>query len=98
MSNPPYIEPKERDEMAKNVIDYEPEIALFAPETTPIIFYERIGDYAWQTLNPDGELYFELNPLTAERVGDYLSDLGFSEIAFRDDQFGKQRFLKAKKI
>lgn len=98
VSNPPYIEPKERDEMAKNVLDYEPELALFAPEDNPIIFYQSIGDYAWKSLNPGGELYFELNPLTAESVGDYLCQLGFSEVTFRQDQFGKQRFLKAKKI
>jgi release factor glutamine methyltransferase len=98
VSNPPYIEPKERDGMAKNVLDYEPELALFAPEDNPIIFYQSIGDYAWKSLNPGGELYFELNPLTAEAVGDYLCQLGFSEVTFRQDQFGKQRFLKAKKI
>ena len=98
VSNPPYIEPKERDGMEKNVLDYEPELALFAPKAEPIIFYQRIGDYAWQNLNPEGELYFELNPLTAEMVGDYLNEIGFQQIEFRQDQFGKQRFLKAKKI
>ena len=98
VSNPPYIQPDERDGMEKNVLDYEPELALFAPEDEPIIFYQRIGDYAWKSLNPGGALYFELNPLTAEAVGDYLRQIGFQEIEFRQDQFGKQRFLKAKKI
>ena len=98
VSNPPYIQPDERDGMEKNVLDYEPELALFAPEDEPIIFYQRIGDYAWKSLNPGGALYFELNPLTAEAVGDYLRQIGFQEIVFRQDQFGKQRFLKAKKI
>ena len=98
VSNPPYIKPNERDEMERNVLDFEPELALFAPETEPIIFYQRIGDYAWKSLNPGGALYFELNPLTAEAVGDYLRQIGFQEIEFRQDQFGKQRFLKAKKI
>ena len=98
VSNPPYIKPQERDGMAKNVIDYEPQLALFAPEDDPIIFYERISDYAWKSLNPGGMLFFELNPLTAEAVGYYLRQLGFSEIEIRQDQYGKQRFLKAKKI
>ena len=98
VSNPPYIQPKERDGMGKNVLDYEPHQALFAPEEEPIIFYQRIGDYAWQSLNPGGALYFELNPLTADEVSDYLQRLGFSEIEVRQDQFGKQRFLKATKI
>ena len=84
--------------MEKNVLDYEPHLALFAPEQNPIIFYQRIGDYAWQSLNLGGQLFFELNPLTADDVESYLSNLGFSDIEIRQDQYGKQRFLKAKKI
>ena len=98
VSNPPYIKPKERNGMERNVLDYEPHLALFAPEQNPIIFYQRIGDYAWQSLNNEGLLFFELNPLTADDVESYLSNLGFSDIEIRQDQFGKQRFLKAKKI
>ena len=98
VSNPPYIQPSERDGMDKNVLDYEPETALFAPEDNPIIFYQRIGDYAIRSLTPGGLLYFELNPQTAEAVDNYLESIGFQEIEIRKDQFGKQRFLKAKKI
>ena len=98
VSNPPYIQPIECDEMAKNVLDYEPQIALFAPEENPIVFYQRIGDYAWQHLNPGGLLFFELNPLTADQVCDSLRTTGFMEIEILNDQFGKPRFLKATKI
>ena len=98
VSNPPYIKPKERDGMEKNVLAYEPHVALFAPEDQPIIFYQRIGDYAWQSLNPGGMLSFELNPLTANDVSSYLQRLGFTEVEIRKDDYGKDRFLKAKKI
>ena len=98
VSNPPYIEPKERREMERNVLEYEPTIALFAPENNPIAFYQSIGNYAAQTLLPGGLLYFELNPLTANAVGSYLESIGFKDIEYREDQFHKQRFLKAKKI
>ena len=98
ISNPPYIKSQERDGMAKNVLDYEPKLALFAPEEDPVLFYKRIGDYAIHALNPGGLLFFELNPLTAESVSDDLHRLGFVEIEIREDQYGKQRFLKAKKI
>ena len=97
VSNPPYIKPSERDGMAQNVLDYEPAIALFAPQDNPIIFYQRISDFAWQNLTDGGNLFFELNPLTAEPVGDYLHQLGFSDIELRHDIYGKQRFLKATK-
>jgi release factor glutamine methyltransferase len=98
VSNPPYIEPKEREEMEKNVLEYEPAIALFAPESNPIAFYQSIGNYAAKTLLPGGLLYFELNPLTANAVDSYLESIGFKDIEYREDQFHKQRFLKAKKI
>jgi release factor glutamine methyltransferase len=98
VSNPPYIKPSERSGMAQNVLDYEPDIALFAPEDHPIIFYQKIADFAWHNLRNGGHLFFELNPLTAEAVGDYLRQLGFSDIEFRQDSYHKQRFLKATKI
>lgn len=98
VSNPPYIAPQERDEMEKNVLDFEPDLALFAPEDNPIIFYQRIGDYALQHLTSNGLLFFELNPLTSDNVFNYLRELGFTDIEIRQDQFGKPRFLKATKI
>ena len=81
--------------MTKNVLNHEPDIALFAPHGRPILFYEVIGNYARHHLVPGGALYFELNPLTADEVGNSLRKQGFAQIEFRDDQFGKCRFLKA---
>ena len=98
VSNPPYIKPSERNGMAKNVLDYEPDIALFAPDENPVIFYQRIADFACQNLTNGGRLFFELNPLTAETVRDYLHQLGFAKIELRRDIYGKQRFLKAIKL
>ena len=99
VSNPPYIdESTERPAMSRNVLDYEPHIALFGPKDEPDLFYRRIGEYAIRSLRPSGRLYFELNPLTAQSVADYLQSLGFGEVEMRQDQFGKNRFLKAIKI
>ena len=98
VSNPPYIQPSERDGMEENVLSYEPHIALFAPEDQPILFYQRIAGYAWQSLNAKGILFFELNPLTAQEVLNHVQQLGFSDVEILNDQYGKQRFLKAIKI
>ena len=98
VSNPPYICTEERDGMAKNVLDYEPHEALFGPEEDPALFYKRIGDYAIRALKPGGYLYYELNPLTVDDVSNYLHKIGFTEIEIREDQYGKRRFLKTKKI
>jgi len=96
VSNPPYITPVERDEMAENVLGYEPHEALFAPANEPILFYTNIGAYAIHTLRPGGQLFFELNPLTADIVSKELQKMGFADICLRRDQFGKERFLQAK--
>jgi len=97
VSNPPYICSNEAADMTKNVLDYEPHEALFGPDEDPALFYKRIGDYASETLRPDGLLYFELNPLTADEVSDYLENIGFIDTEIRCDQFGKRRFLKTMK-
>ena len=95
VSNPPYVMHSEIGGMTKNVLNHEPDIALFAPHGRPILFYEVIGNYARHHLVPGGALYFELNPLTADEVGNSLRKQGFAQIEFRYDQFGKCRFLKA---
>lgn len=98
VSNPPYIMPSERDGMEENVLGHEPGLALFAPADNPILFYQCIGDYAVHSLKSGGCLYFELNPLTADDVADDLRQRGFKDIEIRQDQYGKNRFLKAMKI
>ena len=97
VSNPPYICSNEAEEMAKNVLDNEPHEALFGPKEDPALFYKRIGDYASETLKPGGLLFFELNPLTADEVSEYLRIRGFIDIEICCDQFGKRRFLKTMK-
>ena len=97
VSNPPYICTSEADGMAQNVLDYEPREALFGPEEEPALFYKRIGDYASVALKPGGQLWFELNPLTADEVSAYLESIGFIDIEVLCDQYGKRRFLKTMK-
>ena len=97
VSNPPYICTSEADGMAQNVLDYEPCEALFGPEEDPALFYKRIGNYAFMALKPGGQLWFELNPLTADEVSAYLESIGFINIEILCDQYGKRRFLKTMK-
>ena len=95
VSNPPYICNKEREAMERNVLEHEPELALFVPDDDPLLFYRAIAHYAVKALNPSGELYFEINPLYVNEMKQMLSDEGFSHIEIRNDQFGKQRFTKS---
>ena len=95
VSNPPYICKKERATMERNVLDHEPELALFVPDDDPLLFYRTIARFAAKTLNPGGALYFEINPLYVSEMQQMLSEEGFSHTEIRNDQFGKQRFTKS---
>jgi release factor glutamine methyltransferase len=81
--------------MERNVLEHEPELALFVPDDDPLLFYRAIARYAAKTLKPDGALYFEINPLYVNEMQQMLSEEGFSHIEVRNDQFGKQRFTKS---
>lgn len=97
VSNPPYIPENEKGEMAANVLDFEPHLALFVENNSPIIFYERIADLAQQKLKSGGLLYFELHHLYSAEVITYLEKIGFHQIEVRKDLQGKNRMLKAVK-
>ena len=97
VSNPPYICRKEADEMEKNVLEYEPDTALFVPDDDPLLFYRHIMNYAHTALRSGGRLYFEINPLYADSIVDQLQQLGFTDVAKINDQFAKARFIKASK-
>lgn len=94
-SNPPYICNKERATMERNVLEHEPELALFVPDDVPLLFYRTIARFAAKALNPGGALYFEINPLYVSEMQQMLSEEGFSHTEIRNDQFGKQRFTKS---
>ena len=95
VSNPPYICNKERAKMEQNVLAHEPHTALFVPDDDPLLFYRAIAQYGQTALNPDGELYFEINPLYADALKELLSTMSYHDIEIKDDQFGKKRFIQA---
>jgi release factor glutamine methyltransferase len=96
VSNPPYITPSEKKEMSKNVLDYEPDEALFAPQENPLLFYERIAGIGLKQLNENGALYFEINELYGKETVEILQKKGYGTIALKKDIFGKDRMIKAK--
>ena len=102
VSNPPYICDKERADMSDNVLCYEPELALFVPDSDPLLFYRAIARYASKALKPGGRLLFETNTAYAHEVAQAMANEGFTAIEVRNDCFGKPRmvkgdFLKVKK-
>ena len=97
VSNPPYICEKEKADMEKNVLEHEPNIALFVPDEEPLKFYRAIAEYASSALKSEGALYFEINPIYEKETREMLEELGFKDIETKEDAFGKKRMMKAKK-
>lgn len=97
VSNPPYICENERHAMARNVLDYEPDTALFVPDDDPLRFYVAIADFACWALKKDRWLFFEINPLYVSDIESMLTDKGFCDIDVRTDEFGKKRMVIAKR-
>lgn len=97
VSNPPYICNKERETMEANVLEHEPHTALFVPDDNPLLFYSAIAQYGQTALKEGGWLYFEINPLYAEALHEMLSKMSYHDIEIKEDQYGKQRMIRAKK-
>lgn len=96
ISNPPYVRDSERAQMATNVLDHEPEMALFVPDSDPLIFYRRIGQLCQQgLLAPDGCLFFEINEALGHETAAMLTDLGFTAVRVEQDFTGRDRFVVA---
>lgn len=90
VSNPPYIMESEAEAMDSGVLDFEPNMALFAKGNDPLVFYKKTIQ---RFLNPSSVIYFELNPLTATELQQHIQDLGYT-CELKADMFGKLRFAK----
>lgn len=95
VSNPPYILDREKVEMDKNVLDFEPHNALFVPNDKPLLFYEKIADIAKNSLNDDGVLYFEINRQMGIETAKMLEDKNFKNVTIIKDISNNDRIIKA---
>jgi len=94
ISNPPYITPHEKSALPKNVVEFEPHLALFATDD-PLIFYRHIAEVAKTHLKTRGELFLEINEELGKSVENLLSEQGFDKVQLRQDIQGKDRMIKA---
>ena len=95
VSNPPYIKENEKENMLPNVLDWEPEIALFVPDNDPLLFYRQIARKGLQLLNPGGKLYFEINREHGEETCAMLAEYGYKAIELRKDFAENDRMIRA---
>lgn len=94
VSNPPYVTNSEKKLMQKNVLDFEPHLALFVSDDNPLQFYRSIADFAVNHLNKGGKLYFEINEAYGEQVAFLLESKGFSDIIVQKDINNKDRIVR----
>jgi release factor glutamine methyltransferase len=97
VSNPPYITESEKGQMNSNVLDYEPENALFVSDRDPLVFYHSIAAFAKKYLAKSGILFFEINENLGSEINEMLVDLGFNDIEIRKDINGKNRMICCRK-
>lgn len=95
VSNPPYIPEADKTNMAENVLDYEPDMALFVSNERPLIFYQRIAKLGLEHLNKHGSLYFEIHEAYGSETVQLLENLGYQNIILKQDLQGKDRMIKA---
>lgn len=95
VSNPPYVMASEKKEMEKNVLDYEPHLALFVDDDDPLLFYRHIARFGKKRLNLEGRLYFEINARCGEATTRLLQTEGYRDITLIRDMAGKDRMIKA---
>lgn len=93
VSNPPYIPFNEKEEMHRNVLDFEPHLALFVSTDDPLVFYKKIVEKGKHLLKPHGKIYFEINERFGNDVVRVLSALNYNEIRIIKDLNGKERII-----
>ena len=81
--------------MHKNVLDYEPSLALFVPDEKPLIFYEALANWGVELLRPGGLLFLEINEALGKETIEMLASHGYSNILLRRDINGRERMIRA---
>jgi len=97
VSNPPYITESEKDNMERNVLDYEPYHALFVPDDDPLLFYRAALELCIVVLVKDGYLYFEINETKGREMKDLMFSYAYRDIELINDINGKMRIIKGRK-
>lgn len=97
VSNPPYVRNLEKEEIKKNVLDYEPHLALFVEDTDALLFYRKIAQLALKNLTPNGLLFFEINQYLGKETVELLQNLGFKNIELKKDIYGNDRMIRCEK-
>ena len=95
VSNPPYIETGEIDELMPEVRDYIPRLALDG-DIDGLKFYRIISKEAVKKLNKNGRIFYEIGYNQSRAVASILFENGFTDITIIKDYSGLDRIVMAK--
>ena len=95
VSNPPYIPAAEQRDMAANVLDWEPRLALFVADADPLIFYRTLARFGQAHLNEGGRIYCEIHKDFGPQTATLFRDAGYKNVALRKDISGNDRMIRA---
>ncbi len=93
VSNPPYVRNLEKKEIKKNVLDFEPHLALFVPDDNALLFYDKITKFAKNNLTKNGKLYFEINQYLGQEMIVLLQENNFKNIQLKQDIYSANRMI-----
>ena len=93
LANPPYILESQKAAMRRNVLDYEPSLALFVPDADPLLFYRAIARWARHCLAPWGRGFVEINEDLGPETRSLFLQNGFERSAIHNDYLGKNRIV-----
>jgi len=93
VSNPPYVMESQKAQMRANVLDFEPSLALFVPDSDPLLFYRAIAHWASSLLKEDGFGIVEINDLLGQETAELFQTAGFCDIQVLKDLSGRPRFV-----
>ena len=96
VSNPPYVLVSEKKLMNRNVLDYEPHLALFVSDDDALLYYQRIIEFSKAHLTNEGLLFFEINEQKGLEIKKLLEKNEFTDILIKKDMQGKNRMVKAR--
>lgn len=93
LSNPPYIKECEKARMRANVLNYEPEAALFVPDDDSLRFYNAIAAWSRMYLVPEGKGMTEINETLGKETKKVFEEAGFSSTEIVKDFYDRNRFV-----
>jgi release factor glutamine methyltransferase len=94
VSNPPYVLESQRSAMSENVLQFEPANALFTDKENPLVFYEKIAEFASRHLSPGGSAWVEINERLGNKTAKVFRNKGFMGVNVLKDIHDKDRFIQ----